>query len=136
MNEALNALDRIQEILTRFDPDQPRDAQGRWTSGGAGSDTASVVSDAKKAHESVPGFSYSEPAILAAATAGFGEGDTIDFGSGRKAEIGKGGSITWKVGDAVKATNTWATITPQQQHQLRTRHAYVAGMKGYGTGIR
>ena len=34
MNEALKALDRIEDILTRFDPDQPRDEQGQWTDAG------------------------------------------------------------------------------------------------------
>jgi hypothetical protein len=33
MNEALNALDRIEQLLMRYDPNQPRDEEGKWVDG-------------------------------------------------------------------------------------------------------
>ena len=119
-----------------FDPSQPRDENGRWTSG--------APSDAEVS-DWITGFEdqqddMSQPFLTRKTKParasdffrkGMSEGDEVDFGEGRKAKVGKG-DVAFEVGGKEVKRMKWGDLTPVHRKQLHTAKARNAGFKTTG----
>lgn len=132
MNEAAKLIAAIDNLLMRFDPDQPRDSQGRWTSGGASDAELPGLVSQLTANAGL-GFGINTDKAKASLKAGLTEGDVVDFGSGNKAMIGKG-TVAFLKGTTKIKDQKWDELDEKHKTALKLKKAFNDSLAGTQMG--
>jgi hypothetical protein len=120
-----------------FDASQPRDEQGRWTSG-APSDAE--VDEAKIQLKDVRD-DMSQPFLTRTSRPesakdflrkGVTEGDDVDFGSGRRAKVLPGGDVSFTADGKEAKKMHWTALSPKQRSSVLFYKAMGAGFQRSG----